>query len=209
MGVLFAIGASCFALGALPGFVEAVGDHADGVTFFVGSIFFTTAGYLQYRESGDGRAFSWHPRRAEWIAATVQLAGTLFFNASTFHALEQSLSADAVNDLVWRPDVYGSICFLVASSIAWYCVARRWWSWQPRALAWLIAGLNLVGSIAFGVSAVASKVVPETDQVRDVTLMNLGTFIGALGFLIAAVLLLPERKLLDVHAPAGGRPATA
>jgi hypothetical protein len=209
MGVLFAIGASCFALGALPGYVGAVGDHADGVTFFVGSLFFTTAGYLQYRESGDGRAFCWHPRRAEWVAATVQLAGTLCFNASTFHALEQSLSADAVNDLVWRPDVYGSICFLVASSIAWYCVARRWWTWRPRALAWWIAGLNLIGSIAFGVSAVASKVVPETDQVRNVTLMNLGTFVGALGFLIAAVLLLPERKLTEEQATAGSRPATA
>lgn len=209
MGVLFAIGATCFALGALPGYVEAVGVDADGITFFVGSIFFTTAGYLQYRESGDGRAFSWHPRRAEWVAATVQLAGTLFFNASTFHALEQSLTASEANDLVWRPDTFGSICFLVASSIAWWCVARRWWSWQPRALAWWISGLNLIGSIAFGVSAVASKVVAETDQVRNVTLMNLGTFIGALGFLIAAVLLLPERKLTEEQPALGSRPATA
>jgi len=193
MGVLFAVGATCFALGAMPGYVEAVGVGADGVTFFVGSILFTSAGYLQVRECCDGRVFAWHPRRAEWVAAVVQFAGTLFFNASTFHAMEQNLSASQANQLVWRPDALGSICFLVASGIAWLCVAHAWFAWQPRRLAWWIAGLNLLGSIAFGVSAVASKVVPETDQVRSVTLMNLGTFIGALGFLIAAVLLLPER----------------
>jgi len=209
MGILFAIGASCFAIGAMPGYVSAVGVAADGITFFVGSIFFTTAGYLQYCEAGDGHLVSWHPGRPEWVAAAVQFVGTLFFNASTFHAMEQHLSASEVNQLVWRPDVLGSICFLVASSIAWYCVAGRWWSWRPRHLAWWIAGLNLIGSIAFGVSAAAAKVVTESAQVRNVTLMNLGTFIGALGFLIAAVLLLPERKRVELRAGTGSRPATA
>ena len=209
MGVLFAIGATCFALGALPGYVEAVGVATDGVTFFVGSIFFTTAAYLQVRESCDGRVFGWHPHRAEWVAAVVQFAGTLFFNASTFHAMEQNLSASQANQLVWRPDTLGSICFLVASAIAWLCVTRSWWAWQPHRPAWWIAGLNLIGSIAFGVSAIASKVVPETDQVRNVTLMNLGTFIGALGFLIAAVLLLPERTREETAARGEGQTVRA
>jgi hypothetical protein len=47
IGVLFAIGSTCFALGAAPDYVEAVGDGADAITFFVGSIFFTTAALLQ------------------------------------------------------------------------------------------------------------------------------------------------------------------
>ena len=55
------------------------------------------------------------------------------------------------------------------------------------------------GSIAFGVSAVASHVVPASDQPRNVTLMNLGTFVGALCFLIGAVLLLPERTQGDAR----------
>ena len=210
MGVLFAIGASCFAIGAMPGYVEAVGVGADGVTYFVGSIFFTTAGYLQVREACDGRWFAWHPRRAAWVAAVVQSVGTLFFNASTFHAMEQNLSASQANQLVWRPDAFGSICFLVASGIAWRGVAHRWWTWQPGLLAWWIAGLNLLGSIAFGVSAIAAKVVPETDQARNVALMNLGTFLGALGFLVAAILLLPERTGDDTRVEGGvegGEPA--
>jgi hypothetical protein len=209
MGVLFAVGATCFALGALPGYVEVVGVATDGVTFFVGSLFFTTAAYLQVRECCDGRVFAWRPRRTEWVAAVVQFAGTLFFNASTFHAMEQSLSSTQANQLVWRPNALGSICFLVASGVAWRCATHARWSWEPHRLAWWIAGLNLLGSIAFGVSAFASKVVPESDQVRNVTLINLGTFVGALGFLVAAVLLLPERTVTEVARGEAGQTVRA
>src|SRR5262245_9949688 len=51
IGVLFAIGSTCFLVGPFPGFVEWVGSRADGIVFFVGSIFFTTAAGLQFLES--------------------------------------------------------------------------------------------------------------------------------------------------------------
>jgi hypothetical protein len=89
IGVLFAVGSTCFALGAAPRYVNAVGVAIDGVTFFVGSLFFTAA------------------------------------------------------------------------------------------------------------AAVASYVVPASDQPRNITLMNLGTFVGAVAFLVGAVLLLPERTRGD------------
>jgi len=38
IGVLFAIGAGFFALGAAPGYVYKVGNKADAITFFIGSI---------------------------------------------------------------------------------------------------------------------------------------------------------------------------
>ena len=43
----------------------------------------------------------------------------------------------------------------------------------------------------------ASHVVPASDQPRNVALMNLGTFLGALCFLAGAVLLLPARTRGD------------
>ena len=206
IGVLFAAGSLCFAVGAAPGYVDAVGVAADGVTFFVGSLLFTVAAGLQYLEVVNvsrlprrtgvlrrRRLLSWEPRRVEWWAALVQLAGTVLFNLSTFDALREHLSATQANRLVWRPDALGSICFLVSSGLAWYEVDRSWWSWRPRSLSWRITALNLAGSIAFGASAVASHVVPAADQPRNVALMNLGTFVGALCFLLGAVLLLPER----------------
>jgi hypothetical protein len=127
----------------------------------------------------------------------VQLVGTVFFNVSTFHAVDLQLSTAEVNELVWRPDVLGSICFLVASGLAWAEAGHAWWSWKPRSISWRITAVNLLGSIAFGVSAAAAKIVPETDQVRNVALMNLGTFVGALGFLAGAIWLLPERTRPD------------
>jgi hypothetical protein len=210
IGALFAIGSICFALGAAPGYVGSVGDEADAITFFVGSIFFTMAALLQYLEVANAsrvppglqaherwRLFTWEPRRIDWWASLVQLVGTVYFNISTFHAVDLQLSSTQVNDLVWRPDVAGSLCFLVASGLAWAEAGHGWWSWHPRRLSWRITALNLAGSIAFGVSAFASKIVPTTDQVRNVTLMNLGTFVGALCFLVGAVLLLPERTHPD------------
>ena len=193
IGVLFAVGSLCFALGAAPRYVNLVGVTADGITFFVGSIFFTSAASLQYRQA-TGRWRAWQPDNLDWLAGTVQLAGTLFFNVSTFAAMDDQLTASEIDRRVWTPDARGSLCFLVSSGLAWLAVNHRLWRWRPRRRDWLIAALNLVGSVAFGVSAVASYVVTDTAQVRNADLMNIGTFVGALAFLAGALLLLPARR---------------
>lgn len=206
IGVMFMVGALCFAVGAMPGYVDAVGANVDNVTFFAGSLFFTAAGALQYLEvvntnpvagaaesSERVRLLSWEPHRIDWWSSAVQLAGTLFFNVSTLAALLGGLGVANADSRVWRPDAFGSVCFLVASALAWAEVGHRWFSWRPASLSWWIALLNLGGSIAFGVSAVAAHVAPDSGQPRNVELVNLGTFVGAIGFLIGAFLLLPER----------------
>ena len=143
-------------LGALPPYAGAVGVRWDTATYFVGSLFFTTAAFLTYREAVDAgplkdnpsrrRVLVFQPRRIDWWASAVQLAPTL---------------------------------------------------------------LNLLGSIAFGVSAVASYVIPATGELRDAERANLGTLVGAICFLIGALLLLPERtEEIDPDAASGGeRPA--
>lgn len=168
--------------------------------------FFTTAGALQYLEvvntnavagsaasSQRVRLLTWESRRIDWWSSSVQLAGTLFFNVSTLAALLSGLGAARADRWVWRPDAFGSICFLVASALAWAEIGHRWFSWRPASLSWWIASLNLGGSIAFGASAVAAYVAPDSGQPRNIELVNLGTFVGAIGFLIGAFLLLPER----------------
>ena len=47
VAVLFAVGSSCFALGAVPGYASLVGVEADDITFAVGSVFFTAAAWMQ------------------------------------------------------------------------------------------------------------------------------------------------------------------
>ena len=172
----------------------------------MGSVFFTSAAGLQQllatgavpsrgyhpRAAVQWRALRLSPHRAEWWAGTVQFAGTLWFNLSTFHALQSSLTAGQADQQVWRPDAFGSIAFLVASGLAYADVRRPWITWRPRDLGWSIATLNMVGSIAFGISAVASYVLSD-DTLRDAQRANAGTFLGALCFLVGAALLIPDQ----------------
>jgi hypothetical protein len=175
--VLFVAGSACFLIGPLPGLVQAVGAVADAAVFFAGSIAFTAASALQLHAT---------PRadRIDRLVDVVQLAGTLFFNLSTWRALQTTLDNEATNRLIWRPDFAGSVCFLVASFLACRGVARHTRSFR-------IAALNMIGSVAFGVSAVASYVVPDTGDVLDLAAANFTTALGALCFLVGALLLLP------------------
>ncbi len=206
MAVLFAIGSACFAVAAVPGLATTVGGTTDNAIYFVGSLFFTTAGLLQYAQvvgaddaalHGAGarlrRLATWSPHRIDWLAAAVQTLGTLFFNVSTGHALTVSVtSASALNHAVWRPDALGSICFLVSSYLSWAEVCHGAARWMPKDLSWWIVVGNLLGSVAFGVSAVAAHYV-DSDTVRSASWTTLGTFVGGVFFLGASILLLPER----------------
>jgi hypothetical protein len=191
------------------------GARWDAVTFFIGSLFFTAAGFLTYREAVDAgppaqnpthrRFFVFQPGRIDWWATAVQLAGTLYFNVSTGNAVRADLSAQAAHQHVWRPDAVGSVCFLVASALAWFEVCHGWAAWRPRSWSWWITLANLIGSVAFGISAVAGYINPDTGQLLNAERSNLGTFIGAVCFLAGALLLLPERTedtSLAVTAPA-------
>ena len=215
IAVLFAIGSLIFALGAVPGYASVVGARWDAVTFFIGSLFFTAAGFLTYREAVDAgpqaqnaahrRFFVFQPGRIDWWATAVQLAGTLFFNVSTGNAVRADLSAQAAHQHVWRPDAVGSVCFLVASALAWFEACHGWAAWRPRSWSWWITLANLIGSVAFGVSAVAGYINPDTGQLLNAERSNLGTFIGAVCFLAGALLLLPERT--EDTSPAVTAPA--
>lgn len=208
IGVLFAVGSALFVLGALPSYATAVGIRWDTATFFAGSLFFTSAAFLTYREAVDAtpagqntsgrRVFVFLPHRIDWWATAIQLLGTLYFNISTAAAMMVNLGTQDEDRYVWRPDAIGSICFLVASTLAWYEVCHGWLGWRPRSWSWWITLLNLLGSVAFGVSAVASYVIPATGDLRDASRANLGTLVGAVCFLIGALFLLPERTA-DVH----------
>ena len=85
----------------------------------------------------------------------------------------------------------GSICFLVSGIVAYVAVAGGGIFGARRSRAWWIAAVNLLGCIAFGISAVASYVIPSTGSAVDLARANVTTAVGALCFLIGAILLLP------------------
>jgi hypothetical protein len=186
MALCFALGSACFLIGPFPGYVQLVGAAADAVTFFVGSILFTAGGALQ-------TALSFHDRRspgagrAAWWAATIQSAGTLFFNVTTFQAMHTSLSNSHYDRLVWRPDAFGSICFLVSGVIAYRASPRHGWLPARGGPGWWEPAVNLLGCIFFGISAVAGYVVPSRGSMIDLAAANWNTCLGAACFLACAL----------------------
>jgi hypothetical protein len=189
MALCFALGSTCFLAGPFPGYVQLVGESADGVTFFVGSILFTGGGLLQSLSAWPER-HSAEGGRASWWSSAVQSAGTLFFNISTYQAMHTALTDPKYNELVWRPDWRGSICFLISGAIAYHAAPRQgghgllprregpgWW--QPA--------VNLLGCIFFGISAVAGYLVPATGSMLDQAAANWNTALGAACFLACAL----------------------
>jgi hypothetical protein len=208
MALLFGLGSTMFLVPAL----AALGSAAAwiSVTFFCGSIFFTSASLVQlitaaelphrFRPRADRRPLrprAWLPATVDWLGAAIQFPGTLFFNVSTFAAMNTALTAHEATARVWAPDVIGSGCFLVSSLVVFANTEHRWLSWRPRDLDWWIAALNLFGSVAFGVSALASFISPSTGLVAHGSLANLGTAVGALGFLLGSILLAPQAELQE------------
>ena len=55
-----------------------------------------------------------------------------------------------------------------------------------------MAAVNLVGCVFFGISALASFIVPSSGSILDLAAANWTTALGALCFLIGALLLLPR-----------------
>jgi hypothetical protein len=204
IALLFALGSLCFLVAPLPAFLDLVGPQAVAGTFFVGSLFFTSAAALQWLETintnyesekaagGSWRVFAWRPHEIDWWSSGIQLVGTLFFNVTTFRGLTVAISSPSYNHLVWQPDALGSVCFLVSGYLAYVEVARRPLGRPPRALEGAVVTVNLAGCVAFAVSAVAGYVIPATGAPVNVALTNAATSIGALCFLIGALLLLPE-----------------
>ncbi len=190
----FAVGSACFFVGPFPGFAQLAGVGADGAVFFAGSIFFTLAALLELRES-TLRLGRWAADPSWWSAA-VQFAGTLLFNLSTFEAMQDGLSTTQSNRLVWAPDVFGSTAFLISGVLAYRVAntARRRAGRRDRD--WTMAAVNLAGCVFFGISALASFVVPSTGSILDLAAANWTTTLGALCFFIGALLLLPR-----LHVP--------
>lgn len=94
----------------------------------------------------------------------------------------------------------GSICFLVASWLAYAEVNRGVLPRSDHSLGRRLAALNLLGSVAFGAVAIAARYVPTSGQPVNIALVNFGTLLGAVCFLVGAVLL-PVESARDAAVP--------
>ena len=205
-GLGFVVGSACFAVGVPLSLAASLPLTVGTAVFFAGSIFFTSAAFLQLVLSTDELPAlvhpadepSWfarlvRPRTVDWTASTIQFAGTLWFNVTTFRALVDAAgAADPTAQEVWKPDALGSVAFLVSSALAFAPEVRRRRHGHVRDRSWAIAALNLLGSIFFGLSAIGAYTLTSTDELLSAWWSNVGTFLGAVCFLVGALLLIPK-----------------
>lgn len=191
-GGLFIIGSALFAIGVLLQLPPQLPALIGGVSYAVGAVFFTAAALCQTvlarrdLPQGDRAWFPWRGTTTDFLAAAIQLVGTVLFNVDTI-AYCLTLHSDAVVQDVttWTPDAVGSLAFLISSGIAMAPEVRERRGRHVLDRAFWVALINLAGSVLFGVSAVAAFVLSDGDLLStDWT--NAGTFFGALCFLVAA-----------------------
>lgn len=187
----FMLGSLLFALGSAPGFADWAGESTANLCYFIGAWGFTYAGFIQWILSGSHTILHGGAAviSAVWLSAATQSIGTILFNVSTSAAL-QAQSVQAQDRFVWTPDAGGSVLFLVSGALALraYRHRNRWWN--PRAADWWSTQINMIGCIAFGVSAVGAFVLSSGDVVSS-SMANVGTFVGAICFFLASLVVLP------------------
>ncbi|MGW0037455.1 hypothetical protein [Gordonia sp. NPDC003376] len=190
----FMIGSALFALGSAPWIGQWMGASNANLCYFVGAWFFTYAGMIQLINSGAvSVAVDYAPGRmvrAEWLAASTQSFGTILFNVSTTSALAAH-TLPAEKHLVWSPDAGGSVAFLISGVMVLVAYSHTAKAWDPGRIGWWSGVINFLGCVAFGVSAVGAYITPNGNTI-DNTLANTGTFIGALCFLVASLVVLPQ-----------------
>jgi len=213
IGVIFAIGAALFMVGSVltlaPVVAQELSLKANTVNaiFFLGSIPFTTAAYLQLYQSANVQEYvpsapppvqrriaviGWFPNSIGWISCAFQFLGTLLFNINTLDAMIPGLNWVQQDLLIWIPNLSGSILFLVSGYLAFGETCHSHFAWKPASLSWWITFVNLLGCVAFMISAIFAFVPAEAFPFDALSISVTFTLIGAAGFFIGSILMLPE-----------------
>jgi len=211
IGTIFAVGAFLFMLGSVMSLMPAGAWRPPAgwtnLVFFLGSIPFTGAAYLQHFQAANAPDFTrdprrpdhrrlswigWHPHSPGWLSTFAQLLGTIAFNANTLDAMLAPDGWLAQDVAVWVPDMAGSVLFLVSGYLAFIETGHRYWSWSPRVLSWQIAFVNLVGCVAFMTAAILAFVPQGNEAAWIILLSTLHTLVGAFCFFVGALLVMQE-----------------
>lgn len=218
IGTIFALGSFLFALGSVLTLIPELAWDWDlksntiNAIFFAGSIPFTTAGYLQLYQAANAPSFSalgkppsrrvalfgWKPGEIGWLSCALQFAGTLLFNFNTFDAMQPSPNPFFQAWLIWMPDIAGSILFLLSGYLAFIETCHSHGAWRPRNLSWWLTFVNLLGCLAFMISAIFAF-VPAGSPGTPVIAVGF-TLLGAVGFFVGSFLMLPEAAVGLIRA---------
>ena len=207
IAITFILGSVLFCLGAILPFTRGLSTAATNIVYFVGSSLYLIGAFIQFIQGRrmkinhrDDASSMRHLANKNSRAAGIQAIGALLFQTSMTGAFIRSLSIAQQEKIIWVPDLFGALCFLVAS---WMFFTLRY-PIQHREdngrSARELALMNIVGSAFFVISAFGAYIVPLTDQPIYPRIANLGTLAGALLFLLSSIPGLPERRRASTQA---------
>ncbi|MFN3148756.1 hypothetical protein [Bremerella sp.] len=213
IGVLFAVGALFFC-GASTLCLLNVALPQANVIYFLGSIPFTIAAYLQLYQAANSEPLpsisdalvgrqvyvGWKPHDIGWLSCGSQFVGTILFNFNTFDAMLPSLTWLQQDVLVWIPNFIGSVLFLVSGYLAFIEVGHAYWTWKPKDLSWVVTFTNLLGCSGFMISAVLSLSLPGQLAPLRLAISVAFTLQGAICFFGGAILMLLEASRDSIRA---------
>ena len=203
IGTLFMIGSSFFVAGSVMQLY--LSDHFSSqhinLTYFIGSLFFTSAAYGQLFQSINSN-IALRPNRKEkqniwkwwargvrspgFVSAASQFIGTILFNVNTFSAFYGLHSPESEHLLIWVPDMVGSVLFLVSAFFAWVEIYHDDFVKPFVSVTWWVVWFNIIGSVFFQISALYGYINPLTGAVDDGTLAVQYTLWGAVCFYLGA-----------------------
>ena len=215
IGVVFAVGSLLFLLGSIfflmPSLARARWLDATAINgiFFAGSFPFTIAAYLQLFQAANASEFSpqdgstpqrvvwfgWRPHEIGWLSCALQFPGTVAFNVNTFDAMLPGLTWFQQDLAIWVPNFVGSVLFLASGYLTFVETCHAHWAWKPASISWWVTFVNLLGCVGFMLSALFAFVLPRPPNFDAVTISVAFTLLGAIGFLIGSLLMLPETAL--------------
>ena len=213
IGVLFMIGSLLFSSGAIMDlfFEKVLSAFTINLTYFIGSLFFTSAAYGQFLQATNAnialvsgplektKEWRWWTRGLQspgFLASTSQLIGTILFNINTFDAFYSTLTPMGVSIMIWVPDMIGSVLFLVSSFFAWVEIYHDNYIKRFRSVTWWLVWFNILGSVFFQLSAIFAFIKPFTGKVEDNRLSVIYTFWGAVCFFTGAYL-----SVIEIQEP--------
>jgi hypothetical protein len=203
IGTFFMIGSALFAAGSVMQLYFATHFSAFVVnaTYFIGSLFFTSAAYGQLLQAINAniallpstkekvKHWRWWARGLRspgFLAAASQFIGTIFFNINTFDAFYGAHSPAGEHLLIWVPNMVGSVLFLVSSFFSWIEIYHDEFVHPFVSVTWWTVWFNIIGSIFFQLSAVYGYIDPFSGAVINGSLSIHYTRWGAVCFYLGA-----------------------
>lgn len=208
-GLSFSIGSLLFMLGATLSLIpNPLSMTQINIVFFMGSIPFTIAGFLQNFQAANGTDFStsapeppsrvrlvgWRPHTLGWLSTFSQFLGTIAFNFNTADAIHPVKEWYMQDVTIWLPGFIGSVLFLVSGYLAFVETSHGYWSWKPRDLDWKIVFINLLGCVFFMTSGIVSFIPDGKAPAWMGIVANTHLWLGALCFLTGALLMMKESQ---------------